>query len=306
MEIRVIGRGALAGFCSGVLAFVFARIFAEPLVDQAIDYEGGRGEILNALRSAAGLPTESEGPEVFSRTIQSTVGVGTGIIAISTAFGALVAVAFLLLHGRVQLRPRALAWSIAAFGFLGLFLLPFAKYPANPPAIGHDFTIGTRGRLYLTMVALSLVLLAAAVLAAYRLAPRFGGVGATVMAAVGFLVVFGVVLAVFPSLGNLQANVDASGSLGFARAATETPQPILNVTGKTLTVDGMTYAPGQLVYPGFDPDLLWRFRWYSIINQLIVWTGIALVFGTLMERLLGRAGDETPAVAEDRAPITAR
>ena len=32
MEIRVIGRGALAGFIAGILGFVFARIWAEPVI----------------------------------------------------------------------------------------------------------------------------------------------------------------------------------------------------------------------------------------------------------------------------------
>ena len=35
---------------------------------------------------------------------------------------------------------------IAAFGFAGVYMLPFVKYPADPPAIGHTFTIGTRGQ----------------------------------------------------------------------------------------------------------------------------------------------------------------
>jgi len=47
---------------------------------------------------------------------------------------ALVTVAYLVLHGRFAIRPRNLAWMIAGFGFLGVYLLPFVKYPANPPA----------------------------------------------------------------------------------------------------------------------------------------------------------------------------
>ncbi|MGO9252338.1 MAG: CbtA family protein, partial [Mycobacterium sp.] len=73
--------------------------------------------------------------------------------------GALVAVAYLVLHARFAVRPQTLAWLLSGFGFLGVFLLPFAKYPANPPAIGHTFTIVTRGQLYLIMVAASLVML---------------------------------------------------------------------------------------------------------------------------------------------------
>ena len=99
--------------------------------------------------------------------------------------GALIAVAYLVLHGRFGIRPRNLVWMIAGFGFLGVYLLPFVKYPANPPAIGHTFTIATRGQLYLTMVASSLILLGLAVFLARRLAPRFGVLGAVVLSAIG-------------------------------------------------------------------------------------------------------------------------
>lgn len=44
----------------------------------AIDYESGRGEILDKLNEAAGFTVGPEGPEIFSRTIQSSVGIATG------------------------------------------------------------------------------------------------------------------------------------------------------------------------------------------------------------------------------------
>lgn len=294
MELRVIGRGALAGLIAGILGFVFARIWAEPVINKAIDYESGRDDVLNALNQAAGRPIEPDGPEIFSRSIQSTVGIATGIIGFSVAMGMLVAVAYLVLHGRFSIRPRTLAWCIAAFGFVGVYLLPFVKYPANPPAIGHDFTIHTRGMLYLTMVAVSLVLLGLAVVAAHRLSARLGTGRAILVAVVGFLVVYGIVLAVMPSLGDLSANVNNTGEFGFARAATETPQPITNILTTTLTVDGKSYAPGQIVYPGFDADVLWKFRWYSLLNQALVWLVIGVVFGALVDRMF----DDAPSGSE--------
>src|ERR1700758_4278283 len=127
MEIRLIGRGTLAGLIAGVLGFVFARIWAEPVIDKSIDYESGRDDILAALNTAAGRPVAPDGPEIFSRTMQSTVGVGTGVIVFSVAMGALVAVAYLVLHGRFAVRPQTLAWLIAGFGFAGVYLLPSAK-----------------------------------------------------------------------------------------------------------------------------------------------------------------------------------
>jgi hypothetical protein len=196
-------------------------------------------------------------------------------------------VAYLVMRGRFNVRPRNLVWMIAGFGFLGVYLLPFVKYPANPPAIGHSFTIHTRGPLYLAMVASSLVLLGLAVYLARKLAPRLGMVPAVVVSAVAFLVVYGVLIGLLPSLGNLPANVAATDQFGYARAATETPQPITNILSTPLVIDGKTIAPGQIVYPGFDPDVLWKFRWYSIINQALIWLTIALVFGGLLERFLG-------------------
>src|SRR6202012_1936281 len=174
MEIRIIGRGALAGVIAGILGFVFARVFAEPVINQAISYESGRDSWLAPLNQAAGRPVTPGGTEDFSPTIQSTAGIAAGVIAFAAAMGALVAVSYLCLHGRFKVRPRNLVWMIAAFGFSGVYLLPFVKYPANPPAIGHPFTIAARAQLYLTMVGGSLVLLGLAVFLARRLMPRFG------------------------------------------------------------------------------------------------------------------------------------
>jgi len=44
MVRALVLRGAGVGALAGLLAFVFARIFAEPVIQAAIDYEGGRGE----------------------------------------------------------------------------------------------------------------------------------------------------------------------------------------------------------------------------------------------------------------------
>jgi hypothetical protein len=55
-------------------------------------------------------------------------------------------------------------------------------------------------------------------------------------------------------------NVAAGRQFGYARAARETPQPITNILSHPLVVDGKTIQPGQIVYPGFDPDVLWEFR----------------------------------------------
>jgi hypothetical protein len=99
---------------SGILAFIFARIFAEPQIQAAIDYESGRDAAQAVLDKAAGLTPEAAGPDLFSRTIQANVGIGVGMIAFGAAMGGLYAVAYILACGRTgNLRPRNLALLVA-------------------------------------------------------------------------------------------------------------------------------------------------------------------------------------------------
>ncbi|HEX4226191.1 MAG TPA: CbtA family protein, partial [Pseudonocardiaceae bacterium] len=114
MESKLILRGALAGAIAGLLAFGFARIFAEPQIQAAIDYESGRDDMQALLDKAAGLPPEPSGPDIFSRTIQANVGIGTGMILFGVAMGLLFAVVYAVCLGRVgKVRARNLALLVA-------------------------------------------------------------------------------------------------------------------------------------------------------------------------------------------------
>ena len=48
--------------------------------------------------------------------------------------------------------------------------------------------------------------------------------------------------------------------------------------------------------------LLWKFRWYSLINQVIIWGVIGVVFGALLQRYLG-VGRLRPRLRRKRAPV---
>ena len=174
------------------------------------------------------------------------------MIAFGAAMGALFAVAYVLCLGRVgNVRPRTLAMLLAAGGFLGVYMVPFVKYPANPPSAGHPETIAQRGGFYLLMVLLSVVLLIAAVWFGQRLRGRFGTWNAALLAGAAFVVAVGIVMALLPQLGHLPFNEQTYGN-----HATETPLPLTN-------------AKGTIVYPGFPADVLFNFRLYSVAAQLI-------------------------------------
>jgi hypothetical protein len=270
MEKRIILRGALWGGLGGLLAFVFARIFAEPVIQRAIDYEGARDEAQEYHDHPGGMAGMHEGAEVFSRSVQSNIGIGVGMIAFGVAMGALFAAVYCVVYGRFSsLPPGTLAVLLAGAMFFALYLVPFLKYPANPPSVGHGDTIGVRTGLYLTMVVASVVALVLAVWLARRLQPRFGAWSAALLAGAGFIVVIGIVMLLLPSLGQVSANV-----VEYGNHATETPQPLLDPQGK-------------IVFPGFPADDLYSFRLYSVGAQLILWATIGLGFAPMANKLLG-------------------
>jgi hypothetical protein len=117
----------------------------------------------------------------------------------------------------------------------------------------------------------SIVSLVAAFFLARYLAARWGAWNGSIAAAIAFIAWMAIVMAIFPPLGHLHTNV-----VQYGKVATETPLPLKN-------------AHGQIVYPGFPADVLFKFRLYSVLSQLILWSTIGLVFGLLAERALAPA-----------------
>lgn len=189
MEKRIIARGLLAGAIASVAAFVFARTFVEPVIAKAIAYEEAQ---------EAG---HEHGVELFTRGAQANIGMGFGVLAFGVAMGALFAVAYCVVYGRVgHLPPRLLSVLLAGGMFLSLYVVPFLKYPANPPAVGLDETIRQRTLLYLMMVALSVVLFAGAVWLGRSLVERFDAWSATLIAAVAYVVATSVAMLALPTI----------------------------------------------------------------------------------------------------------
>jgi hypothetical protein len=290
MEKQLIGRGVLAGAFAGLVAFVFARIFAEPVIQRAIDYESARDAAQDKLDKAAGLAIPPAGPDIFSRTVQADIGIGAGLILFGAAMGALVAVAYVICIGRVNVRPRPLALLVPAFFFVGVYLVPFAKYPANPPAVGHENTIRDRGGLYLLLVFCSCLLLFLAVYFGQKLYARrrLSTWTVSIVMGVGYVAVMGVLFTILPPLGHLHANV-----VEYGRHATETPLPL-------------TDPQGTIVLPGFPADVLAQFRVYSVAAQVILWGVMALIFAPLAERVLDPgAAEGRKQRQEQKTPVTA-
>jgi predicted cobalt transporter CbtA len=189
MEKRIIARGLMAGAIGGVLAFLFARTFVEPVIARALEYEEAHEQ------------GHDHGVELFTRGVQANVGMGFGVLAFSVAMGALFAVVYCVAYGRVgNLSPRLLSVLLAGGMFLSLYVIPFLKYPPSPPAVSLEETIRQRTLLYLLMVVLSAALLVAAVYLGHRLVAQFGHWSATLIGAGCYVVAISLVMLMLPTI----------------------------------------------------------------------------------------------------------
>jgi predicted cobalt transporter CbtA len=253
VEKRLIGRGLLAGALGAVLAFLFARVCAEPVIARAIAYEDGRTDAENAHG------VHEHGVELFTRGVQANAGLGFGVLIFGLAMGALFAVLFCVVYARAagsphRPAPQQLSLLLATGAFVAVYLVPFVKYPPNPPAVGQSDTISARTGWYLVMVLASVVLAIVAVWLARRLSDRFGAWNSRLLGAGAYLVAVAVVMVLLPTVD-------------------ETPESLRD-------------ASGVIIYPGFPADVLYEFRLLSLGTQLLLWVTIGLVFASLAGRLL--------------------
>jgi predicted cobalt transporter CbtA len=201
-------RGMISGVAGGLLATVFAAVFGEPGIEGGIAFE--------ELAAGAGGPEV----EVVGRGVQATVGLAAALLIYGVALGGLLALAYAVVHGRVvRLNPRATAGLLALGAFLVLFLVPFLKYPANPPGSTDADTISQRTGLHLVMLLFSAVVAVAAIGAARRMERRLGAWNAATLAAVAYLVVVGVTMAAMPEVDETPAGFPATVLYDFRIAS---------------------------------------------------------------------------------------
>jgi hypothetical protein len=193
----------LAGLLAGLLVFGFGKVFGEPQVDRAIGFESALDAAKAKAEEAKGIPVVQE-PELVSRKVQAGLGLFTGVVVYSTAFGGLFALVFAVADRRVvDLSPRAVSALLAASGFIAVYVVPNLKYPANPPSVGEPDTIGQRTALYFIMLAFSVVAMVAAAVLRKRLAARRGGWNAALIAAGSYLVAVIVVARILPGINEV-------------------------------------------------------------------------------------------------------
>ena len=211
MSLRaLLVRGMLVGLLAAMLALGFAEVFGEPSVDRAITFETQEYQ-------SRGLPPE---PVLVSRDVQKSLGIATAIGLYSLAFGGLFALAFAVAYQRIgRFSPRATAALIALGGFVVLVLVPFIKYPANPPSIGNADTIDQRTALYFGMLTVSLLLALGSLRLGRQLLPRLGAWNSALLAGAIFVVLIATVQLLLPTVDEVPYGFPASTLWRFRLAS---------------------------------------------------------------------------------------
>jgi predicted cobalt transporter CbtA len=136
----LIRRGAIAGLAGGAASALFLLLVGERTIGDAIHLEEKHG---------------GGGQELYTRGTQ-VFGGALGVILVSVALGVVFAATFAAVRHRLPGRnvwQRSIIW--AATALVVVYLVPFAKYPPNPPSVGDPNTIDERTILYFAMLAWS-------------------------------------------------------------------------------------------------------------------------------------------------------
>ena len=161
--LGALRRGVAAGCAGGLAAGLWGYLLAEPVIDRAVRLESAR----LAATGQTGMHAE-----VFSRGTQHA-GLVLASTATGTALGVLFAVVGAVLHRR---DPPHRAWersmTLGGAGFYALYVVPFLRYPANPPGVGDPATIGRRTAGYLMALVVGLLAATLAAQAAATLRAR--------------------------------------------------------------------------------------------------------------------------------------
>ncbi|RGC66977.1 putative cobalt transporter subunit (CbtA) [Micromonospora sp. MW-13] len=227
--VTVLLRGLLAGLVAGLLAGTFAYVVGEPRIEAAIAIEEA------ATHAAPAVGHDHHQDELVSREGQrGGLFLATGLFG--AAMGGLLATAYALLRRRLRTADDGRSGLLLAGGaLLGAVIVPFLKYPPNPPAVGDPDTINQRTGTYLLMVVLGLVAVWAGSLghrSIRRGAPPWLRAGA---AGGGFLLVAVVSHLVLPSFEEVPDDFPATLLWNFRLASLGTQVVLWAATGLLFT-----------------------------------------------------------------------
>jgi hypothetical protein len=190
-------RGLAAGLVGGIASALTLWWLGEPSIRDSLEVEA---------RHSGGEVHE----ETFSRGVQVFGGV-TAVLITAIVLGLVLTVVFVKVRNRLSLPTDGhVAVAAGALLFLVHGLIPWFKYPPNPPGVGDPETINERTVSYLALIAVAVLALVLAHEVALRLADRDVELPWRWLAAVALTVaVLSVSYALFPPADPIPEGVSA-------------------------------------------------------------------------------------------------
>ncbi len=130
----------LSGVIAGVILAGVNYFVVEPFIDQAIGIE-----VDNSIASGEVVDFD----ELSSYRVWQKEGTFAAGAFLGLTYGAILGIVYVISRKYLPSSDdRKKALILAAIMCLSLYVVPFIKYPANPPAVGDPETIGLRDSLY--------------------------------------------------------------------------------------------------------------------------------------------------------------
>ena len=141
----------VSGFVAGVIHGTVNLVIVEPYLDEAIEIENQNLFATGLAEDTPQFWAEYSSYRDWQKSGQLLAG---GILGMS--MGALFGIVFAYSRNSLP-KGHTLkkTFVLAAIMWLTIFIIPFLKYPANPPTVGDVDTVVLRSILYLSFIAIS-------------------------------------------------------------------------------------------------------------------------------------------------------
>jgi len=141
----------ISGCFAGTIHGLVNLAIVEPYLDQAIGIENQNLFALGEEENTPQFQAEYESYRIWQKGGQVLAGAILGT-SVGALFGIVFALSKEILPGN---HPIKKAMVLSGVMWLTIYLIPFLKYPANPPTVGDSETVVLRAILYLSFIAIS-------------------------------------------------------------------------------------------------------------------------------------------------------